>query len=202
VTATQGGCTTSPSGLRCAIGALAPGGSVTVTYAVTAGLPGTLANGASVFAKESDPDLTNNSAFATVTVPALVDINPGRGANLVMVGTRQVVLVALMGQPGFDVRLVDPSTLAFGPNGAPAFCPQSENRSHHGEGSAPGKECGKLMDVNHDGSLDLVAHFRIDETGIADGDTRGCLRAAFADGRSLEGCDGILTGRPGAHGRR
>jgi uncharacterized repeat protein (TIGR01451 family) len=202
VTASQGGCTTSPSGLRCAIGSLAPGDSVTVTYAVTAGLPGTLANGASVFAKESDPDLTNNNTFATVAVPALVDINPGRGPNLVTLGSRQVVLVALLGQPGLDVRLVDPSTLAFGPNGASAFCPQSESRSHRGQASEPGEECGKLTDANHDGSLDLVAHFRIDETGIADGDTQGCLRAAFADGRSLEGCDAILTRRAGAHGRR
>jgi len=146
VTTTHGQCRSSSSGLQCDIGTLAPGDSASVTYVVSVRLPGTLANGATVFGKEGDPDLTNNSAFATVDLP--VSDDDGRAT--------------------------------------PAGAHRGERRKHH-------KECGKLVDVNHDGRLDLVAHFRTDETGIALGDSQACVRGAFRDGRSLAGCDAILT---------
>jgi hypothetical protein len=53
--------------------------------------------------------------------------------------------------------------------------------------------------VNHDGELDLVVRFRTDETGIALGDSRACIRGFFRDGRSLSGCDAILTRPKGKH---
>ena len=77
VTATQGDCEADAAGLLCAIGVLAPGDSAIVTYRVKARHPGALANGATVFANEADPDLTNNSAFAAVVVPVRVDVDAG-----------------------------------------------------------------------------------------------------------------------------
>ena len=220
VTATQGDCEADAAGLLCAIGVLAPGDSATVSYRVKARHPGALANGATVFADEPDPDLTNNSAFAAAVVPVRVDVTPGRYPNVVKVDERGRISVAVLGQRGFDVRKIDSSTLAFGPAGAePEDCDcfdrghDHHHRDHHannghgkrsasrhGKRGRPHETCGKLVDVNHDGRLDLVAQFRIDETGIALGNTQACLQGLLEDGHSFEGCDGVVTRSSGKHG--
>jgi hypothetical protein len=191
--------------MSCEIGVLAPGDSATVTYRVKARHPGDLANGATVSADEPDPDLTNNSAFATAVVPVRVDAMPGRYPNLVKLPNRGLIRVAVLGQRGFDVRQVDASTLAFGPAGAePEDCDCSGRGHGHDRHGRRGRHhhdrCGALLDVNHDGRLDLVAEFRIDESGIALGDTRACLRGSMRDGHSFEGCDAIVTRGSRGHG--
>jgi uncharacterized repeat protein (TIGR01451 family) len=218
-TTTHGSCATSPSGLQCDLLTLTPGEAAVVTYRATIRLPGALANGATVFGVEGDPDLTNNSAFAIVDVPVRVDVRPGRHANVVKVGSRELVPVAVLGQRGFSVRRIDASSLLFGPAGAPPahdFCRHCDRDrcdddddhdrrhpghvAHRGKRGKHHKDCGRLQDVNRDGRLDLVAYFRTDRTGIALGDTEACLRGTFHDGRSFGGCDAILTRRKGKHG--
>jgi hypothetical protein len=47
--------------------------------------------------------------------------------------------------------------------------------------------------VDGDGDLDMVLHFKTQETGIQAGDTEACLIGETVDGQAIEGCDAIVT---------
>ena len=71
---------------------------------------------------------------------------------------------------------MDSSTLAFGPDGAGIA---------HAQGHAE--------NVDGDGDLDMVLHFKTQETGIACGDTEATLTGETFDGQAIEGTDAIKT---------
>jgi sugar lactone lactonase YvrE len=108
-----------------------------------------------------------------------LDVRPGSPRNRVRPGSRGVIPVAILGSEDLDVREIDEATLAFGPGGAPA--------AHEPE---------HLVDLDGDGLEDLLAHFRVTESGIAPGDGEVCLRGALLDSRPLRGCDAIETVAP------
>jgi len=106
-----------------------------------------------------------------------LDIKPGGEPNAIHLDEGGVIPVAILGSESFDVADVDAATLTFGPGGATLA---------HYRGPHP-------QDVNGDGRLDLVAHFRAEETGIEYGDRVACLSGKTLDGQKFEGCDSIRT---------
>ena len=112
-------------------------------------------------------------------VPLLVeiDIKPGFVLNSVNPNSKGVIAVAILSSDFFDANEVDVTTLTFGPGGATPT---------HAAG-------GHLEDVNSDGFTDLVSHYRIRETGIAQGDTEACVTGATIGGITILGCDSIRT---------
>jgi hypothetical protein len=105
-----------------------------------------------------------------------IDIKPDDSSNNVNPYSRGVIPVAILGSETFDVTDVDAATLAFGPGGAPIAHPS-----------------GHLQDLNHDGVIDLVLHFRIQDTGIACADGAATLTGETTEGLPFQGTDSIQT---------
>ena len=105
------------------------------------------------------------------------DIKPGSFPNAINPTTQGVIPVAILGSDVFDVSDIDPTTLVFGPGDAVL----AHRKGPHYE------------DVNLDGFMDLIAHFRTEDSGIALGDETACVLGALLDGTPLRACDSILT---------
>lgn len=106
-----------------------------------------------------------------------IDIKPGAPGNRINLGSHGAVAVAILGSEGFDVLEIDPATLAFGPGAAGIA---HRNGPHEEE-------------VDGDGFLDAVSHYRTRETGIAFGETQACISGRTRDGAAFLGCGAIET---------
>lgn len=113
------------------------------------------------------------------TLTVVIDIKPGSERNPVNLKNRGVIPVAVFttstaaGESvDFDATTIDPSTVAFGPGGAP-------------EAHARGHE----EDVDGDGDLDMVLHFDTRASDLACTDTSATLVGSTDAGMQFTGSD-------------
>ena len=95
--------------------------------------------------------------------------------------TGHEIPVALLGSEYFDVSDVAVTTLRFGPGEAIPTHDLSDPWTYNEH----------LQDVNFDGHLDLVSHYRIPETGVTCGDTEAALTGSTNTGIRFRGADSV-----------
>jgi subtilisin family serine protease len=117
------------------------------------------------------------NALSALAIMVEIDIKPGSDPNAINPSLVGDLPVAILGSDTFDVADVDVDTLAFGPSGA---------WFDHSHGP-------HVEDVDGDGLLDLISHYRTHQTGIEFGDTEACITGETLDGTPFEGCDAIRT---------
>jgi hypothetical protein len=110
---------------------------------------------------------TPSSAQITVDI----DIKPGSDPNSINLGSKGKVAVAVLGSASFDVSTIDPATVVFA-------------------GAAPSPVRGKTEDVNLDGYLDMVFHFRTQDLGLTGSSTDATLTGTYGGG-AFTGTDAV-----------
>jgi len=105
-----------------------------------------------------------------------IDIKPGSDLNPINPSSKGVIPVAVLTTDTFDAMTLDPDTITFGPDGAELAHPP-----------------GHVEDLDGDGDLDFLLHFRTQETGIQCVDTEVSLWGETLNGMSIEGSDSIVT---------
>jgi len=99
-----------------------------------------------------------------------IDVKPGSEPNAVNPESKGVIPVAILTTQSFDASTVDTNTVEFGRGKAKPI------KVH-------------LEDVDGDGDLDLILHFKTQDVGIRKGDTQIFLTGKTRDGTAIIGWD-------------
>ncbi len=103
-----------------------------------------------------------------------IDIKPGSFPNSINPDSKGVIPVAILTTDTFDASIVEPITVGFGPDDAlPVHW--------------------ALEDVDGDGDLDFIFHFKVQDTGISEGDTEATLNGFTTGGIDIIGTDSVRT---------
>jgi hypothetical protein len=105
-----------------------------------------------------------------------IDIKPGTFPNSINPRNNGVIPVAILTTDSFSAATADPATVRFGAAGNEAPVVQSA-----------------LEDVDGDGDLDRILHFRTRQTGIVCGTTSGILTGKTTGGQLITGTDSMVT---------
>jgi hypothetical protein len=124
------------------------------------------------FANVSGCEFVGTGQRDTMARSGFVDIKPGSFPNPINPSSRGVVPVAILGSEGFDVRIIDATTLEI------------DDDRVHGGGVSPSRVQGSLEDVNGDGFLDLNLKFNTTALNTAGllGNKRLFVTGAIGDG--------------------
>jgi len=108
-------------------------------------------------------------------VEVVVDLKPGGDMDRINCSSGGVLPVAILSTPEFDALEIDHETVVFGPGGA-----HEAHSNRHGV-----KRHEK--DVDHDGQVDLLFHFRIREADLDCTAEEVELRGQTFDGQQIRG---------------
>lgn len=129
----------------------------------------------------SEPELMIDNAIIVdgdgydSIITVTIDINPGSDPNSIDLTSKEIVPVAVLGSIDNDATQIDFSSVGFG---------EEEAQPVHD---------GHVEDVNADGFMDMVFHFKTQETGIVCGDTEATMRGKTFDGTPFIGTDKLKT---------
>ncbi len=121
-------------------------------------------------------ELGSPAALVVELNPIPIDIKPDSFPNSINPGSRGTIPVAILSDSTFDATSLDRTSLTFGRTGdepSLAFCNSS------------------LEDVNGDGLLDRVCHFKTQSAGFQSGDTAGVLKGRTLTGIPISGTDSV-----------
>jgi hypothetical protein len=125
---------------------------------------GNMANGDRFFS------VSEIQAFGEPAIQVAVDIKPGSYPNSINLRSRGVVPVAVLTTGGFDASTVDPGTVQF----------------------ADAHPLRWVMeDVDHDGDMDLLFHFRMQELNLDMNSTEATLTGMTFDETPIQGTDTV-----------
>ena len=113
-------------------------------------------------------------------LPVAIDIKPGSDPNSVNChASDEAISVAILTTDDFDATTVDHTTVTF------------EGASETHVNRKTGEPRRHAEDVDEDGDMDLVLHFRLDDTGLTCDATEGTLIGVTFDGWGIEGTDWV-----------
>lgn len=115
-------------------------------------------------------------------VTVAVDIMPGSDQNPINLKSKGVIPVAILGTATFDATTVDGATVRFA-------------------GASPSHGTGHLDDVNGDGRVDWLCHFKTQETDLQEGQTSASLTGKTKLGQDLQGSDSIQIPKGSSKGK-
>ena len=99
-----------------------------------------------------------------------IDIKPGSDPNSINLKSNGVVPVAILAADSFNPNTVDPDSVAFA-------------------GASPVK--WKMEDVDNDGDVDLLLHFRTQDLNLTQESTEATLTGKTIGGADIEGTDSV-----------
>ena len=135
----------------------------------------TIVNSDSWSATGSAPLTVNWLLYRDLPEIVTIDIKPNSDPNSINPKSNGVIPVAVLGSTDFDATQVDVLTVTFGLGGA--------SSAHDGH----------VEDVNDDGFMDMMFHFKTQETGIVCGDTEATLTGETFEDTQFTGTDTIKT---------
>jgi hypothetical protein len=142
------------------------------------------AHSITIFATQLPYDFEDSTvAFHAMTVP-LCDIKPGSDPNSINLNSNGVVPIALLGSAEVNIGDVNVATLEF------------HDTSPVHDLSDPLVYTGHLEDVNLDGYMDLVSHYRAKDSDISHGWTEASINGDINGFTFVCTDDIIIRGKP------